>query len=197
MQINTFLLELVKFTLAGIGTVYVAFYLIKPYLERSEKLQLMELKKSTTALTLPLRFQAYERLIVFVERVNPANMLVRLHGTQYSAHELHSLVVSEIREEFQHNVSQQIYVSERAWNVIKRVKDDTMSVITNAIKALPDKCQEVFILSRKQQLSNREIADRMQISVKTVENHITNAIHRLKASIGHFIFLVSIFSDFL
>ena len=138
MQINTFLLELVKFTLAGIGTVYVAFYLIKPYLERSEKLQLMELKKSTTALTLPLRFQAYERLIVFVERVNPANMLVRLHGTQYSAHELHSLVVSEIREEFQHNVSQQIYVSERAWNVIKRVKDDTMSVITNAIKAMPE-----------------------------------------------------------
>jgi len=138
MQINTFLLELVKFTLAGIGTVYVAFYLIKPYLERSEKLQLMELKKSTTALTLPLRFQAYERLIVFVERVNPANMLVRLHGTQYSAHELHSLVVSDIREEFQHNVSQQIYVSERAWNVIKRVKDDTMSVITNAIKALPE-----------------------------------------------------------
>ncbi|HJP61817.1 MAG TPA: hypothetical protein VJ844_00160 [Mucilaginibacter sp.] len=138
MQINTFLLELVKFTLAGIGTVYVAFYLIKPYLERSEKLQLMELKKSTTALTLPLRFQAYERLIVFVERVNPANMLIRLHGTQYSAHELHSLVVSEIREEFQHNVSQQIYVSERAWNVIKRVKDDTMSVITNAIKALPE-----------------------------------------------------------
>src|SRR3569833_1698496 len=138
MQINTFLLELVKFTLAGIGTVYVAFYLIKPYLERSEKLQLMELKKSTTALTLPLRFQAYERLIVFVERVNPANMLVRLHGTQYSAHELHSLVVSEIREEFQHNVSQQIYVSERAWNVIKRVKDDTMSIITNAIKAMPE-----------------------------------------------------------
>ncbi|HTI59201.1 hypothetical protein [Mucilaginibacter sp.] len=138
MQINTFLLDIVKFTLAGIGTVYIAFYLLKPYLDRSEKLQLMELKKSTTALTLPLRFQAYERMILFVERVNPANMLIRLHGTQYSAHELHSLVVSEIREEFQHNVTQQIYVSERSWNVIKRVKDDTMSVVTNAIKALPE-----------------------------------------------------------
>ncbi|SMC86135.1 RNA polymerase sigma-70 factor [Pedobacter africanus] len=79
-----------------------------------------------------------------------------------------------------------------------RVREKELNIaIENAIKALPDKCQEVFILSRKQQLSNREIADRMQISVKTVENHITNAIHRLKASIGHFIFLVSIFSDFL
>lgn len=79
-----------------------------------------------------------------------------------------------------------------------RLREKELNIaIENAIKALPDKCQEVFILSRKQQLSNREIADRMQISVKTVENHITNAIHRLKASIGHFIFLISIFSDFL
>ena len=138
MQINTFLLELVKFTLAGIGTVYVAFYLIKPYLERSEKLQLMELKKATTALTLPLRFQAYERLVLFVERVNPANMLIRLNGTAFSAHELHSMVMSEVRNEFQHNVTQQIYVSERAWNVIKRVKEDTLGVVTNAVKALPE-----------------------------------------------------------
>ncbi|HVW12259.1 MAG TPA: hypothetical protein VHB54_00460 [Mucilaginibacter sp.] len=137
MQIN-YLLDILKYTLAGIGTVYVAFYLVKPYLDRAEKVQLAELKKTIANQTLPLKFQAYERLVLFVERVNPANMLLRLNGTAYSAHELHSLVVSEIRNEFQHNVTQQIYVSERAWNVIKRVKDDTMSVVTNAVKALPE-----------------------------------------------------------
>jgi len=138
MEISNYLLDILKFTLAGIGTIYVAFYLVKPYLDRYEKVQLAELKKTIANQTLPLRFQAYERLVLFIERVNPANMLIRLHGTNYSAHDLHSLVVTEIREEFQHNVTQQIYVTERAWNVVKRVKDDTMSVITNAVKALPE-----------------------------------------------------------
>ena len=138
MQIYNYFLEIIKFTLAGVGTVYIAFYLVKPYLDKAEKIQLVELKKNIAGQTLPLRFQAYERLVLLIERINPANMLLRLHGTSYSAHELHSLVVTEIREEFQHNVSQQIYVSDRAWNVVKRVKDDTISVVTNAIKALPD-----------------------------------------------------------
>src|ERR1700760_1300542 len=128
MQIN-YLLDILKYTLAGIGTVYVAFYLIKPYLDRAEKVQLAELKKTIAGQTLPLRFQAYERLVLFVERVNPANMLLRLHGTSYSSRELHSLIMTEIREEFQHNVTQQIYVSSRSWEVIKRVKDDTISVV--------------------------------------------------------------------
>ena len=138
MQIYNYFLEIIKFTMAGVGTVYIAFFLVKPYLDKAEKIQLVELKKNIASQTLPLRFQAYERLVLLIERINPANMLLRLHGTSYSAHELHSLVVTEIREEFQHNVSQQIYVSDRSWNVVKRVKDDTISVVTNAIKALPE-----------------------------------------------------------
>jgi hypothetical protein len=138
MQIYEYLLDILKFTLAGIGTVYVAFYLLKPYLDRSERVQMIELKKTISSQTLPLRMQAYERIVLFVERVNPANMLIRLAGTVDSASELHSLVVVEIRNEFQHNMTQQIYVSSKAWTVVKRVKDDTLSVVTNAVKALPE-----------------------------------------------------------
>ena len=136
-MLYNYLLEILKLTLAGVGVVYVAFYLLKPYLDKSEHLQLMELKKTISSQTLPLRLQAYERIVLFVERVNPANMLVRLSGTDASAAELHGVVVSEIRNEFQHNISQQIYVSDRAWTIVKRVKDDTLSVVTNAVKALP------------------------------------------------------------
>ena len=137
-MIPTFLLDILKLTIAGIGVVYAAFYLLKPYLDKSESLQLAELRKTISSQTLPLRLQAYERIVLFVERVNPANMLIRLSGTGASAAELHALVVSEIRNEFQHNISQQIYVSDRAWTIVKRVKDDTLSVVTNAVKALPE-----------------------------------------------------------
>jgi transposase-like protein len=64
-------------------------------------------------------------------------MLVRLNGNGYAAAELHALIINEVRNEYQHNVTQQIYVSERAWSVIRRIKEDTLSVVTNSVKALP------------------------------------------------------------
>ena len=138
MVLSDYLLDILKFTLAGIGTVYAAFYLIKPHLDKTESLQLMELKKTISNQTLPLRLQAYERIVLFIERVNPASMLLRIHSTGLSAAELHSIVANEIRNEFQHNITQQIYVSSRAWAVVNRVKDDTLSIVTNAVKALPE-----------------------------------------------------------
>jgi hypothetical protein len=137
MILYPYLLDIIKYTVAGLGVVWIAFYLFKPYLDRSENMQLIELKKSISSQTLPLRLQAYERMILFIDRVNPANMLIRLNATSYSAAELHSLLVAEIRNEYQHNVTQQLYVSNRAWAIVKRVKDDTLSITTNALKALP------------------------------------------------------------
>lgn len=115
-----------------------AFYILKPERDRAAKYQLLEFRKTLTAQTLPLRLQAYERIVLFIERVNPSNLLIRLDSTSYSASELHNLVVNEIRDEYQHNVTQQIYVSSRAWGILKRVKDDTMGIVTNAKKGLPE-----------------------------------------------------------
>jgi hypothetical protein len=138
MTLYNLLLDILKYTVAGIGIVYIAFYLFKPYLDKSNNLQLLDLKKAINSQTLPLRLQAYERLVLFTDRINPANLLIRLNGPAYSAAELHSLIVADIRNEYQHNVTQQIYVSDRAWMVTKRVKEDTLSLVNNAVKALPE-----------------------------------------------------------
>jgi hypothetical protein len=134
----SYLLDILKYTIAGLGVVWIAFYLVRPYLDRSEKLQLADLKKSISSQTLPLRLQAYERIVLFIERINPANMLIRLNDPSYSASDLYAYVVTELRNEYQHNVSQQIYVTSNTWMVVKRLKDDTLSIVNNAVKALPD-----------------------------------------------------------
>ncbi|TDQ09660.1 RNA polymerase sigma-70 factor [Pedobacter metabolipauper] len=64
--------------------------------------------------------------------------------------------------------------------------------IDNAILSLPEKCREIFILSRKQQLSNREIAELMNISVKTVENQITRALQKLRHSLKYYLLVIAI-----
>jgi hypothetical protein len=138
MILYNLLLDILKYTVAGIGIVYIAFYLFRPYLDKSNNLQLLDLKKAINSQTLPLRLQAYERLVLFTDRINPTNLLIRLNGNGYSAAELHSLIVADIRNEYQHNVTQQIYVSDRAWAVTKRIKEDTLSVVNNAVKALPE-----------------------------------------------------------
>ncbi|WP_454804107.1 DUF7935 family protein [Mucilaginibacter phyllosphaerae] len=138
MQLYSLLFDILKYTLAGIGVVYIAFYLFKPYLDKGQNLQALELKKSISGQTLPLRLQAYERLVLFIDRLNPANLLIRLNGNGYSAAELHSIILNEIRTEYQHNVTQQIYVTAQAWAVVKRTKEDTINLLNNAVKAMPE-----------------------------------------------------------
>ena len=138
MNLLPFLLDIIKYTIAGMGVVWIAFYLIKPYLDRDEKIKVLEFKKTISGQTLPLRLQAYERLVLFIERINPANMLIRLNASAYTGAELHALVMEEIRSEYQHNITQQIYVSSRAWGVVKNLKDDTLAMVGNAVKSLPE-----------------------------------------------------------
>ncbi|QHS54429.1 hypothetical protein GWR56_02305 [Mucilaginibacter sp. 14171R-50] len=138
MILYNYLFDILKYTVAGMGIVYIAFYLFKPYLDKSNTLQMLEFKKAVSYQTLPLRLQAYERLVLFIDRINPANLLIRLNGNGYSAAELHSIILNEVRTEYQHNVTQQIYVSTQAWAIVKRTKEDTLSLINNAVKAIPD-----------------------------------------------------------
>ena len=71
MVIYPFLLDILKLTVSGVGVVWIAFYLIKPYIDRNEKIQMLEFKKSLSNQTLSLRLQAFERLVLFIERINP------------------------------------------------------------------------------------------------------------------------------
>ena len=137
-ELQSSLIDVIKYTVAGLAVVALAYYLVRPHLDRAESFQLLELRKAVANQTLPLKLQAYERVVLFIERVNPANMLIRLSANEFSASELHSMVVAEIRNEYQHNVTQQLYVTTRAWGVVKRMKDNTLSVVNNAVKALPE-----------------------------------------------------------
>ena len=138
MNITLFLQDVLKYTLAGVIVFFTGFYVIRTYYDRIKMIGMLELKKTRQAHILPLRLQAYERMILFIERINPANMLVRLHVSENSASEMHHLIISEIRIEFQHNIAQQLYTSNQTWMIVKRLKEDTIALINSAAKSLPD-----------------------------------------------------------
>jgi hypothetical protein len=137
MNEMTFLSDIVKYSISGVLIFFVAWNFIKPMLMQRLNFQRVELKKSGLQHTLPLRLQAYERSVLFIERINPSNLLVRLHAPGMSATQLHQIVLAEIRSEYQHNISQQIYVSDISWSVVKRIKDETIGIVSSALNTLP------------------------------------------------------------
>jgi hypothetical protein len=137
MNIYPLLIDILKTTLAGTGIVWVVFYLFKPYLDRFERILVTSKAKPPVDPSLMLKLQAYERVILFIDRINPANMFVRLGAANFQADELHRMVIAEIRHEYQHNVTQQIYVSEAAWQVMTQLKDDTINIVNEAARLQP------------------------------------------------------------
>ncbi|MGX5819887.1 DUF7935 family protein [Chitinophaga lutea] len=88
---------------------------------------------------LPLQLQAYERMVLFVERINPQSLISRVNQPGFTVLDMQIGMVSSIKSEFDHNVSQQIYVTPPAWEAVKTVKEQTISIINQvALKLPPD-----------------------------------------------------------
>jgi hypothetical protein len=113
------------------------YYILKSDIERYFNLKNIELKKENRADLLPLRLQAHERIIIFIDRINPANLLLRLHQQGINIAALQAGILNEVKTEYQHNITQQLYVSNETWDVVRKLKDDTISMINNAVKGLP------------------------------------------------------------
>ena len=106
--------------------------LTRKFIEKDVQMRVMEDKTSRQKESLPLKLQAYERLVLFLERIGPNSILVRVHRGGMSAQQLQADLVSTIRAEFEHNLSQQIYVSENAWDEVKNAKEDMIRIVNNA-----------------------------------------------------------------
>ena len=138
-----FILDIIKYTIAGLIVFFAAWYVIREYLTQDTINNSREIKKANLAHTLPLKLQAYERITLFLERINPSNMLVRLHVAGLSAREMQNVILSDIRAEYQHNISQQIYVTDTSWNVVRKMKEETISMIHNAVSGLPENASAI------------------------------------------------------
>lgn len=87
--------------------------------------------------TIPLQLQAYERLVLLVERISLPNLVGRMNHPQLSARELQVLLLETIKQEFEYNVTQQVYVTQHAWNAVQNLKDQNMLIINQVANVMP------------------------------------------------------------
>jgi len=110
--------------------VFVAVYLvIRSFLENEKDKRNHERIMHFQQSIIPLKLQAYERLIIFLERIHPSSHIIRVNKASFNCQQLHQELVKTIRSEFEHNLSQQIYVSKGAWELVKNAKEEILKLI--------------------------------------------------------------------
>jgi hypothetical protein len=126
------ILEILKYTLPSLIVFLTVCYFLKKYFDNEDKKRNHEsLLKNQDVIT-PLRLQAYERIILFLERISPESLIVRVNKPGYTSKELHTELISTIRIEWEHNLSQQLYISNKSWEVIKNARANVIQLINIA-----------------------------------------------------------------
>ncbi len=165
-------LEYGKILLPALAVLAGTYLAIKAFLDRETDKQKLELKLLNHKIITPLRLQAYERLTLFLERIKPESLLPRVYSPQMTVPELHKALLQTIRSEFEHNLSQQIYVSDEAWEMVKIAKESILKLINTAAG------------SKKATKNTQEYSKTIIEAYASVENSpIDVAIEKLKEEI--------------
>jgi hypothetical protein len=102
---------------------------MQAFIRRDQELKLIEIRATSNKDIKLLRLQAYERMILFLERIDPAATISRVIDPDMLNHEFQVAMMRNIRSEFDHNLSQQLYISSDAWNLIVSAKDEMIKLV--------------------------------------------------------------------
>ncbi|MEQ8575579.1 MAG: hypothetical protein RIB63_16040 [Fulvivirga sp.] len=131
------LIEFGKIIIPAGLVLYAMYLIVKSFINSELDKKRIEVRGKSIETVLPNRLHAFERVILFLERISPNNLIVRLNNGSYTAREFQQILLNEIREEYNHNVSQQLYMSEEVWDLVKSVKEDLIVTINDAVSNMP------------------------------------------------------------
>jgi len=128
---TTKIIEILSYTIPTIVTGFIAYYFFLNHTRTEEKKLKLSLLKEVQKSSLPVKLQAYERMILFLERVNPSQLLIRVSSVNNDTSAYQISLINTIEQEFEHNLTQQIYLSDKCWSVIVASKNATIQLIKN------------------------------------------------------------------
>jgi hypothetical protein len=164
MNIEVKLLEIATYTLPAIITGGVAFGLLHKFFKNEENKRKFELLRENQRLGLPIRLQAYERIVLFLERINPINLMMRVEPNSLDAQNYATLLIHTIQTEYEHNIAQQIYFTQESWEIILKAKNSIITQIRRFSIEGEVKSGEELRTKLLQELTQTESASAVAIS---------------------------------
>ncbi|MGK4568100.1 hypothetical protein [Flavobacterium sp. 3HN19-14] len=129
------ILEIFSYTIPSLITGGVAFLFFKQHMVNEAGKRRFALHREAQKHALPLRLQAYERMSLFLERISPSKLLLRVPPVSPDKNDYEQYIIAHIEQEFEHNLTQQIYISDECWTIITAAKNTTIQQIRNAAKS--------------------------------------------------------------
>ena len=132
------LTDILQITIPSLLVFLTAWFLIRNMLRNDHDKRRQELILQNSRTITPIRLQAYERVVLFLERISLESLLVRTNGPGMSASQLHTALLNSVRSEFEHNLSQQIYMTQQAWEVVKNARSSTIKLINTEFEKVSE-----------------------------------------------------------
>ena len=145
------IVELLMYTVPSLITGGVAYFLFTSHFKEQQNSRKWILKRENQKHSLPLRLQAYERLALFLERINPTKLLIRVGPLTDNKVDYQNLLIQHIEQEFEHNLAQQIYITDDSWTMLLTAKN---TIIQNIRKTTLDESIKDANALREKILSN-------------------------------------------
>lgn len=166
------LVELAKIVIPAGLVLYAMYLMVRSFLNKELEKRMLELKMKNTESILPIRLQAYERMCLFLERISPSNLLSRLSTGNLTAKELQHVLLKEIRDEFGHNLSQQLYMSDDAWKTIKTAMENVIVIINQAITEVDPEAKSIELAKAIIQRAMQEEHDPVEQALSFMKDEI-------------------------
>lgn len=131
------IIDLLKIILPAAVVFLAVYFLFQKFFKNEQERREFEIKKASVNLTTPQKIQAYERIVILLERMNPNNLVVRVNKHGITSRQLHQDLIHAIKSEYEHNISQQIFVSHNTWELVKTSKEEIIKLINIAATKVP------------------------------------------------------------
>lgn len=135
------IIALVAAVAAVAVTGWIFYKVIKSYFKNQQKMQLLQMRldeqRESMKVVMPIRMQAYERMVLFLDRISPDSLILRCYQPGMDMKLLQGVLTKNIRDEWEHNLSQQIYISSEAWDRIREAKEEMVNMVNSAAVSLP------------------------------------------------------------
>jgi hypothetical protein len=169
------LLDILQITIPALMVFLAAFFVMRSMIRDDQDKRRQEIILQNSRTVTPIRLQAYERIVLFLERISLESLLVRTNSPGMTAPQLHSALLNNIRSEFEHNLSQQIYMTQQAWEVVKNARSNTIRFINTEFEKVPENATALDFSKRLLE----QIMELEKEPTKTAIEYIKNEVSRL------------------
>lgn len=135
--------EILQLTIPGLIVFATAYFVLKNFLHNQLALRQLEIKQNQQNITTPLRLQAYERLSLFCERINLPSLMLRTRQEAMNAAQFKATLLLSIQQEYEYNITQQVYVSDQLWEIVKIARDDSVNTVSLAAELVDNHANSI------------------------------------------------------